>query len=215
MHLITWNSRGVVLGGYEWRLKSKPDVMVVQEAGNLPDEIGYGGDAYFGVPVEIGTVGGYRCIWCGWSKQDDDGDQITKHNLGNLRCSLAMFYKERGMATAVWAKNEKRPLLKKTINKWLVCNIHAGGMAYINDALGIARSYGYEGKWVVAGDFNQDPPTIEAIIKDDEFVIAPDTPTRKQSGRILDFGVSNQDGEATVGPDYEGSDHLSVDILWP
>ena len=41
MHIITWNSQGAKLDGYRWRLKTKPDVMVVQECGNLPRELGY------------------------------------------------------------------------------------------------------------------------------------------------------------------------------
>lgn len=216
MHLITWNSRGVSVEGYQWRLsQSQPDVMVVQEVGNLPREMGFGGKTYFGKPVKVGMIGDYRCIWCGWSKQDHDGAEITPQNRGNLRCSLAMFYEESGLPHAVWAANGKRPLLKKTVNGWLICNIHAGGKEYIKDALAIARVNGMEKNWAVAGDFNQDPLTVAGYLQNGEFVVEPGVPTRPESGRTLDFAVSNQNGAAAVGPNYGGSDHLSVDIIWP
>jgi hypothetical protein len=218
MNLITWNSQGIKLGGYIWRLGSKPDVMVVQEVGNLPAEFGVDvDDLYFGVPAKVGYIeidrdNIYNCWWCGWSKQDEDGQRIAGH-AGNLRCSMAMFYKDAGSPTAVWADNGKRPVLRKTISAvWVVCNIHAGGRDYIIDALTMARLWGKGKHWVVAGDFNQEPPTVRQWILPGEYVVAPKNPTRKASGKILDFAVSDRDGVAVTGPDYGGSDHLSVDI---
>ncbi len=142
----------------------------------------------------------------------DVGTLLSNIN-GNIRCALAIFHKVEGTATANWSETGvKRPMLRKRITNWVICNIHAGGIDYIMDALKIIRVQGYDKKWAIAGDFNQEPSTVKKLIIEGEFVIAPNTPTRKASGRILDYAVSNRDGSATVGPDYDGSDHLSVDV---
>lgn len=193
LSLITWNSQGEKLDTYKRLLKQGPDVLVVQEAGNLPaalekdrnggKEIPEGErkeeqpDFKLGHPYDLGLVEGYTCWWVGWTRTDE-GKVKYVESLGNLRCSLATFCKPdllKGQPSTVIAepqddpKKRKRPLMIARIGSFLVTNIHAGGYPYIAEAIRITHSRaGMKGPkklWAVAGDFNKEPGELEAKLK--------------------------------------------------
>jgi endonuclease/exonuclease/phosphatase family metal-dependent hydrolase len=208
MRLITWNSQGKGLEGYKWRLKQyKPDVMVVQECGNLGN--------HFPVPVageddkavEAGTYHGYHFWWVDWSRQGA--------NSNNARCSMAMIYKGGGVPSLmVSGKTEKRPVMFKTIGGyWVVCNIHAGGRDYIREVIDKRTSLAYGKEFVIAGDFNQHPINLDAwALEARMHVVCSGNYTRPQSHAELDYAISSQDGKANLMEHYLGSDHISVVI---
>jgi hypothetical protein len=207
MKILTWNSRGQTLQGYEWRLqKYKPDIMVVQECGNLgakfPDAVEGRNDRC----VKAGTFEGYNFWWLDWSR--------TGAGSNNPRCSLAMIYKDEGQPGLMVAQvHTKRPVLFKTIYPFVVCNIHAGGLDYIKEVLGKRRSIaGSEKEYVVAGDFNQSPITVASMAKKSGMhVIRSGKPTRPESKREIDYAVSSvKDGDAELTEHYLGSDHVAV-----
>lgn len=216
MKLITWNTQGLRWKAIAARIdQHDPDVVCLQEAGNLPDEFGYGLAVDNEVPTKIGTYGDYKVWFVKWDRQG---------GAGNVRCSLAMLFKDDGgpALADVPDNNLKRPMMKKTIGSYYVCNIHAGGRAYINDAISLAKTGAGNKTWVVAGDFNQDAQGDLSWMKRCGGQIVTTLgnithpATRTASGTVLDYAVSSSFAKKVdfTGPDYGGSDHRAVLIEW-
>lgn len=227
-YIISWNSQGQKLDTCKRLLKdAKPAVLLVQEAGNLmkafheeknaslpPEQRTPQPDYWIGKVYELGEVEGYTCWWYGWTRQDQ-GKVRYADRKGNLRCSLAMFYKtsffEKNKPRIVESVKEedkrlqKRPLMIAQIKEFLVGNIHAGGYDYIAQAVEITarqakRDGGERAPWAVAGDFNKQPGELAAYLKHAEGVpkcnvVVPTKPTRRS--RTIDFIVSNCEGSTT------------------
>ena len=206
MKLLTWNSQGARLRAYEWRLQQyKPDIMVVQECGNLPNVLGVAADDDRD-PQKVGAIDGYNVWWIAWNRTGPGGN-------GNLRCSIAMLFQDGGGPTALLSNDDfKRPVIRKNIGSYCVYNIHAGGLDYIDEAITSARIWGSGKTFVVAGDFNQDPDTIRQRYGRAVNVIEPGKPTRPASKRTLDYAVTDGTGTAELNPSYHGSDHIAVNI---
>lgn len=227
-YIISWNSQGQKLDSCKRLLKDEePAVLLVQEAGNLPkaihkdrndrlppDQRTPEPDYWIGRVYNLGEVEGYTCWWYGWTRQDE-GKVRYADMKGNLRCSLAMFYKtsayERNpprMVESVREENkrlQKRPLMIAQIEEFLVGNIHAGGYDYIAQAVAIvsaqaSRERKERARWAVAGDFNKQPGELAAYLKKAKDVpecntVVPEQPTR--GSRTIDFIVSNCQGSTT------------------
>jgi len=211
MKLLTWNTQGERWDGIKHRIdKLKPDVVCIQEAGNLPKKLGYGGALKHGEPNLIGIYSNLNIWFLPWDRSG---------GAGNIRCSMAMLFEGDGKPAVSWSTEAtKRPVMRKSIGtKYYVANIHAGGRDYINLAIQHAQTNGSGKHWIVAGDFNQGAnEDLSWMNKAGGSVIAPSKATRPASGRILDYAVSS-DGLAAAsisGPDYGGSDHRCVDIDW-
>jgi len=207
MRIITWNTQGERLEAVKQRLRDfKPDVMVVQECGNLPSKLRYPLPPPL-VAQSLGLVEDYQCWFCLWDRQQGDG---------NLRCSMAMFLKNRvqNLRVVEAVDREKRPAIMTIVNThYAVCNIHAGGLAYIQAAIQSTCNYGYDKGVVVIGDFNQDPRVMQSEIMPSFpqlSITHPEIQTHEH-GKILDYAVSNMQGVAQRLEKY-GSDHWPVMI---
>lgn len=221
MKIITWNSQGIKAGSIAQLLsKEQPDVLMIQEAGNMEEYVDPGRDqeVKFQKPYKIVSEKvlpeGYTGWWCRWSRSEDSG---------NIRCSLAIFWKKEmrdagGQPTVISSKEDvKRPVLSKGLDGCRFFLIHAGGYDYIEEALEIAAR---ERNWIVAGDFNKSQDELEGrgILPDDAQVFATTSRdyTRPQSARIIDYAVSNvAGGVASIVQGYKSvSDHVPVQVEW-
>ncbi|NTW63830.1 MAG: hypothetical protein HGA46_07030 [Chlorobiaceae bacterium] len=210
MKLLTWNTQGERWEGIKNRIDSyEPDVFCIQEAGNLPDQTGFMGDTEFIEPTLIGNHNAYKIWFMYWDRKEGDG---------NIRCSMAMIFKDEGVPAVSWSTDTyKRPLMRKSIGNFYVTNIHAGGREYINQAIQQTRTNAGEKRWIVAGDFNQGAnEDLLWMENNGGAVIAPNEATRPSSGRILDYVVSSDNkGVASIWtPDYGCSDHRCVKVEW-
>ncbi|WP_171014181.1 endonuclease/exonuclease/phosphatase family protein [Chitinivorax sp. B] len=207
MKLLTWNTLGERWNAMTDRIDQyQPDVVCIQEAGNLPKELGYTGELTQEKPYMIGTYSGYSIWYLWWDRQG---------GTGNIRCSMAMLFKGSGGPSVSWSTDsDKRPIMRASIGaSYYVANIHAGGREYINQAIQSVLTNGYGKTWVVAGDFNQEADGDLSWMDRRARVIAPDEATRPASHKIIDYAVSNGTGKASVaGPYYGGSDHRCVVI---
>lgn len=210
MKLLTWNTQGERWNSIKDRINQyRPDVFCIQEAGNLPAALNFAGNVEHGEPNLIGSYSGLNVWYLPWDRNNGNG---------NCRCSMAMLFADNGKPKVSWSTEvNKRPIMHKTIgSKFYVLNIHAGGRDYINEAISLASVNGYEKKWIVAGDFNQEADgDLSWLNRRGGTVCAPGKATRPQSKKIIDYAVSvDHLGAASCLPDYGGSDHRCVSIDW-
>ena len=201
LKVLTWNSQGKMedtLMAYIADLT--PDVVCVQECGAL------GGGGPLAQTATQGLANGYELAVHTWDRSGGMGG-------GNIRCSLAMLYTQDYQIgeTTLSNDDQKRPVMHVTHGDTgtRVYNIHAGGKAYIREVLGIASVGG--GKFVIAGDFNQEPHDIAEYTDGLYTVSTAPAWTRPLSHRVLDYGVSTHPGVAEIAAkEYGASDHLPV-----
>ena len=216
MRVLTWNSQGMNKMGYEARLRDRrPNIMVVQEAGNL------GGVAQANYPAECNKVHrlndfnntGYQTYWMPW---------VRTMPSGNTRCSMAIFSDAPlDMLRVDFVIDDPtcqpRPLLWGVYkSSWAICNVHAGGKAYIANAFTHFCHAHPERKKIIAGDFNQTPAEMRAIPHPEAlgFITATKEATRPASNRVLDFAISSVPAQRICQPmpRYGASDHITVEI---
>lgn len=211
MKIFTWNSQGLRLEAYKTRLAKKPNLMVVQEAGNLGETLGHHGLACDKAHY-LGTFEDYHTYWVPWMRTTPDG---------NLRCSMAIF--SDSVLESVKAKAiiddsacQPRPLLSAVYKThWAIGNIHAGGKDYIANVFTRMNQKYPMKELVIVGDFNQTPEEMKSISHPGRLnnLFAPDGATRPQSNKKIDLAVSTSSGRATFPmPDYGGSDHKTVEF---
>lgn len=217
MKVITWNSEGLKAGSIQTLLKDEaPDVLVLQEVGNMEDYVN--GPWQFEHAYRLNdqiVPSEYYGWWCPWAR-----DQAGQ---GNIRCSMAMFWKKSlsdaaGAPTIIPAEEQKRMVMRKLLDGVHVFNIHAGGKVYVCEAVQIAKT---NRKYMVAGDFNQEYDLVAGVLQaggvstDGVNIVStrPDDFTRPKSRKIIDYGITNIDGgSARLCRLYDPSDHKSVCI---
>lgn len=212
MKILTWNTQGERLDGIIDRLKSlEPDAACIQEAGDLPTAMKFPGTVEIHEPVYLGTAAGYNVWYLLWD---------AKGGNGNCRCSMAMMFKVGGGPAVSLSQHEKkRSLMRKTIGKYYVANIHAGGADYIKEAIAsVKTNAGVHHPWVVVGDFNQCAKyksKLSECLGDNKLIFCSDGPSRPQSNSYLDYAIGNVDGKASLKTWNGFSDHVPVLIELP
>lgn len=205
MKIYTWNTQGQRWDAIKQRINAHaPDILCIQEAGNLPDKLGYGGACEFQDPTNIGTYNDYNVWFLTWDRNDGNG---------NIRCSMAMIYKDSGKPAVSWSRDTyKRPIMRKLVGNYYIGNIHAGGQQYVNEAVQSVKTNAGSHPWCIAGDFNQDAKgNLSWMDRQGGNVVKPSEDTRPQSHKILDYGVCKTAATATTpDPNYGGSDHRGV-----
>lgn len=217
MKVITWNSQGAKEGSIlDLIKKEEPDVLVVQEVGNLEkyvkDEKWNFEEA---VRLTDGIVPeGYYGWWCPWAKDQSGG--------GNIRCSMAMFWKTdlnsaNGAPMIIGSNDaEKRMVMRKLLDGKQIYNIHAGGMDYLKE---VASLPGNLDKYIILGDFNQeaggikDALSAKGVFVGNMNVVSTKDPdyTRPASKKVIDYAIANlKDGKAELCRRFDPSDHKSV-----
>ncbi|MFZ5601118.1 MAG: hypothetical protein ACOY7J_01580 [Pseudomonadota bacterium] len=216
MRVLTWNSQGLKKPGIENRLNSrKPNIMVVQEAGNLGGiPSGNIDDACNKVHVlNIFNDTGYFTYWVPWVRTSPGG---------NVRCSLAIFSDSQLEMLRVQEIIDDpfcppRPLFWAVYKTyWAIGNIHAGGKAYIANAFThFCHAHPHRHK-IIIGDYNQTPSDMKTISHPDAlcYLTATKDATRPASNKVIDFAISSMaaDNVCMPMPRYGASDHETVEI---
>lgn len=216
MRVLTWNSQGLKKAAYETRLTSRrPNVMVVQEAGNLG---GISQNQFDAACNNIHTLNdfnatGYYTYWLPWVRSSPGG---------NLRCSMAIFSDAplemlRVQMIIDDPNCQPRPLMWGVYKTyWAIANIHAGGKTYIGNAFTHFCHTHPQRKKVIAGDYNQTPAVMRTIAHPEAlgYLNAPDQATRPDSNKVIDFAVASVQATSVSlpMPNYGGADHRTVEI---
>lgn len=220
MKIMTWNTNGLRVDAIKTRLElERPNVVVIQEAGNLGGYTDLQLAQVFNTVVEgLQTFAdlGYRTYWVPW--------QRTSPN-GNIRCSLAILSDAKLEMLRVQELIDDnfcppRPIFWGVYKSYcVVANIHAGGKAYIENAFKHVLGSHPQRHIVIAGDFNQTPEQMHGIAhaKAYKSLAVPTGPTRPASNKKIDLAVSTFDAMQTTLPfaNYGGSDHVAVVFTCP
>lgn len=219
MKVMTWNTNGSRIQAIKTRLElERPNVAVIQEAGNLPEYTDLQLAQVFNKVVELQTFAdlGYITYWVPWQRT---------HPNGNIRCSLAILADAKLEMLRVQELVDDnfcppRPIFWGVYKSYcVVANIHAGGKAYIENAFKHVLGSHPHRHIVIAGDFNQTPEELHAIPHPSAYksLAVPGGPTRPASNKKIDLAVTTFDSVQSSLPfaNYGGSDHVAVVFTCP